>query len=72
MEYVVSKSEKTGKIIKIGRFKEHGITESFRNGKWLRDRTLYSELLDGLLEKISESEAEKIIASQIEQEKIAA
>lgn len=72
MEYVVLKSEKTGKVIKVGRFKENGLTESFRNGKWLRDRILYSELLDGLLEEISETEAEKIIAEILKQEKIAA
>jgi hypothetical protein len=72
MEYVVLKSEKTGNVIKVGRFKEDGITESFRNGAWRRDRILYSELLDGLLEKISEAEAEKFIAQFLKQEKIAA
>lgn len=72
MKYVVLKSEKTDKIVKVGRFTTDGITESFRNGKWTRDRILYSELLDGLLEEISESEAEKILAQMPEQEKIAA
>lgn len=72
MKYVVLKSEKTDKIVKVGRFKTDGVTESFRNGKWTRDRILYSELLDGLLEEISEAEAEKIIAQILEKEKIAA
>ncbi len=72
MQYVVLKSEKTDKIVKVGRFKDDGITESFRNGKWTRDRILYSELLDGLLEKISKTEAERIITEQFTREKIAA
>jgi DNA-binding transcriptional ArsR family regulator len=72
MRYVVLKSEKSGKLIKLGRFGENGITESYRDGEWKRDRILYSELLDGLLEKITEDEAEKIIEEQIEQSKIAA
>lgn len=72
MKYVVLKSEKTDKIVKVGRFTTDGITESFRNGKWTRDRILYSELLDGLLEEISEAEAEKIIDRHFEPEKAAA
>ncbi|CAN5845198.1 hypothetical protein BH20ACI4_BH20ACI4_07170 [soil metagenome] len=72
MKYVILKSEKTNKIVKVGRFAEDGITESFRNGEWTRDRILYSELLDGLLEEISKVEAEKIITQMLEREKIAA
>lgn len=72
MEYVVLRNEKTGEIVKLGRFKENGLTERFYCGEWIDDRILYSELFDGLLEEISEAEAEKIIASQFEREKIAA
>jgi hypothetical protein len=72
MEYVILKDEETGEVEKIGRFLEGGITERFDNGAWVRDRILYSELLDGLLEKISETEAERLIALQVKGEKIAA
>jgi hypothetical protein len=72
MEYVILRDEETGEIEKIGRFKENGLTESYRGGEWLDDRILYSELFDGLLENISEAEAAKIIAQQFEHEKIAA
>ncbi len=70
--YVVLRDEETGEIEKVGRFRDGGITERFYEGKWLRDHILYSELLDGLLEKISEAEAEKFIALQHKREKIAA
>jgi hypothetical protein len=43
-----------------------------RFGKWLKGPVLDSEMFDGLLEQISEVEAEKIIAQQLEKEKIAA
>jgi hypothetical protein len=72
MGYVILKDEETGEIEKIGRFLETGITEKFHNGEWIRDRVLYRELLDGLLEKISEAEAENIIALQHKREPIAA
>jgi hypothetical protein len=72
MGYVILKDEETGEIEKIGRFLETGITEKFHNGEWIRDRVLYRELLDGLLEKISEAEAENIIAVQHKREPIAA
>ncbi len=72
MDYFILKDEKTGKVIKIGRYRDDGIAESMRFGKWVRDRVLDSEMFDGLLEQISEAEAEKIIALQLRQEKIAA
>lgn len=72
MEYVVLRNQKTGEVIKIGRFREDGIAESFRFGKWRRDRVLDSEMFDGLLEDISEAEAEKIMVQMLEQEEIAA
>ncbi len=72
MEYVILRDEETGEIEKLGRFRETGITERFHNGEWIRDRILYSEMFDGLLEDISEAEAEKIIALHKQREKIAA
>lgn len=72
MEYVVLRNQKTGEVIKIGRFRKDGIAESFRFGKWRRDRVLDSEMFDGLLEDIPEAEAERIIAQQLNREKIAA
>ena len=72
MDYFVLRDEETGKVIKIGRYRDNGIAESLRFGKWVRDRVLDSEMFDGLLEQISETEAEKIIAVQMESEKIAA
>lgn len=72
MEYVILRDEDTGEIEKLGRFKDTGITERFYNGEWVRDQVLYSEMFDGLLEEISEAEAEKIIAQMLEKEKIAA
>jgi hypothetical protein len=71
MEYVILKDEETGEVEKIGRFRDDGVTERFENGEWIRDRILYSELLDGLLEKISETEAERLIALQFQDEKVA-
>lgn len=72
MGYVVLRDEETGEIEKVGHFREDGITERFANGKWVRDNFLYSEMFDGLLEKISEAEAERLIALHLKQEKIAA
>lgn len=72
MEYVILRNEETGKIEKIGRFTESGITEQFCGGHWEGDPSLYSMQFDGLLENISEAEAEKLIARQREREKIAA
>ena len=69
---MLRKINKTGEIIKIGRYGENGIAESLRFGEWRRDQILDSEMFDGLLEEISEAEAEKIIAQMLEQEKIAA
>ncbi len=76
MKYVVMKNDKTGEILKIGRF--HGEPDYFEeyyspvSNEWKDDNILYSELLDGLLEEISEAEAEKIISTQFSREKQAA
>lgn len=71
MDYFILRNQKTGEVIKIGRYGDDGIAESLRFGKWLEDPVLDSEMFDGLLEKISESKAKQIIAQQLE-EKIAA
>lgn len=72
MEYFVLRNEKTGEIIKLGRFGDDLLQESFLKGEWVWDEVLDRELFDGLLEEISETEAEEIIAQQMEREKIAA
>ena len=72
MDYFIKKNQKTGEIIKIGRYRDNGIAESLRFGEWRRDRILDSEMFDGLLEEVSEAKAEKIIAQMLEKEKIAA
>ena len=72
MDYFILRDEETGEIEKIGRYRDNGIAESLRFGTWVRDRILDSEMFDGLLEQVSEAEAEKIIAEQLTREKIAA
>lgn len=72
MDYFIKKNHRTGEIIKIGRYKDDGIAESLLFGKWQYDRILDREMFDGLLEEISETEAEKIISQILEREKIAA
>ncbi|MBA2737022.1 MAG: hypothetical protein H0U50_09585 [Pyrinomonadaceae bacterium] len=72
MEYVVLRDEKTGEIIKLARFGNDFLQEKFYQGEWVRDEVLDRQLFDGWLEKISETEAEKIIALHLRQEKIAA
>lgn len=72
MDYIILRNEKTGTVIKIGRYGDDGIAESLRFGNWVRDRALDGEMFDGLLEQISETEAEKIITLMLKQEKIAA
>ncbi len=72
MEYVVLRDERTGEILKIGRFGDDFLQEKFHNGKWISDEVLDRQLFDGWLEKISETEVKKIIALKTEHEKIAA
>jgi len=72
MDYFILRDEETGEIEKIGRYGDDGIAESLRFGKWVEDYVLDSEMFDGLLEQVSEAEAEKIIALQRRPEKIAA
>ena len=72
MEYVVLRDEETGEVEKIGRFSANGLAEQFCDEHWETDSSLYSLMFDGLLENISETEAEKIIALQRRREKIAA
>ena len=72
MEYVVLRDERTGKIIKLGRFGGDFLQEKFHRGRWVWDEVLDRQLHDGWLEQISEVEAEKIITLQTKREKIAA
>ncbi len=72
MDYFIKKNHKTGEIIKIGRYRENGIAESLQFGEWAADNVLDSEMFDGLLEQISETEVKKIITQTLEPEKIAA
>ena len=72
MDYFVLRDEETGEVEKIGRYSEDGNAESLRFGEWVRDRVLDSEMFDGLLEPVSETEAKKIITKILKQEKIAA
>jgi hypothetical protein len=72
MEYVVLRDEKSGKILKLGRFGDDFLQEKFYQGEWVWDDVLDRELHDGWLEEISEAEAEKIIVKLLEQEKVAA
>ena len=73
MKYVVIKDAKTGKVRKLGRFHENALTERYSiQGFWVEDNSLESDLFDGLLEEISETEAKQIIATQFSREKQAA
>ena len=78
MKYIVMKNDKTGEIMTLGRFGKNGETGFgfeeiyLPQSGWQQDNTLYSDLLDGLLEEISEAEAKRIIATQFSREKQAA
>jgi hypothetical protein len=73
MKYVVMRDEETGEIISLGRFHENALTERYSiQGFWISDNTLESDLFDGLLEEISETEAIRLIATQFSCEKQAA
>lgn len=72
MDYFILRNQKSGEIIKIGRYGDDGIAESLRFGEWVTDYVLDGEMFDGLLEQVSETEAEKIIALMRRREKIAA
>ncbi len=76
MKYVIMKNKRTGKILKLGRFSGEPdyLNEYYSplSNSWEDDNILYSELLDGLLEEISEREAKQIIATQFSREKQAA
>ena len=76
MKYVVMKNDKTGKILKIGRFsgKPNYVEEYYSPllNSWENDNTLYGNLLDGQLEEISEAEAQRIINTRFSREKQAA
>lgn len=76
MKYVVMRDDKTDEILKIGRFsgKPDFVDEHYSLAKndWVQDNTLLSDLYDGLLEEITEAEANRLIASEFSREKQAA
>ena len=78
MKYVVTRNDETGEVLTLGRFRKDKKTGYvfdevyFPKSGWQQDNTLYSELLDGQLEEISETEARRIIATQFSPEKQAA
>lgn len=78
MKYIILKDEETGEIEKLGRFRKNEksidiFTETyFPSTGWEKDETLYAQLLDGVLEEITEAEAKRIIATQFSREKKAA
>ena len=66
MKYVVMKDDETGEVIKLGRFsgKPKYIDEMYLPiSGWQKDNSLDSDMFDGLLEEISETEANHIIAT---------
>lgn len=65
------KDYETNKIDLIGRFRVKGIGEIWQNGEWLTYSNLISDLLDGLLETITEVEAKRLI-SQIKKPQLQA
>ncbi len=70
MKYVVMKDEETGEIISLGRFHADALTERYSlQGCWVSDNTLESDLFDGLLEEITEAEANRIIRTQFSRKK---
>jgi hypothetical protein len=64
MQYVVMKDIETSEVDFVGRFKDNAIGEIWQDGKWVAYSNLVSDLLDGLLENITEAEAKKIISKQ--------
>lgn len=77
MKYVVLKHNNL--IIKIGRFRKDKETGNVYDeyysplsNAWEDDNTLYGELLDGLLQEITKTEAKQIISTQFSREKQAA
>lgn len=63
-QYVISKDDETNEIELIGRFSNHNLAEIWWDGKWHQSNSLYGELLDGLLDEISEAEAMKVISQR--------
>jgi hypothetical protein len=64
MDYVVIRDEETDEVISIGRFQKKGNPEIWQEGKWQFAPSLYSAMLDGLLEDITKEEAMKLIVRQ--------
>jgi hypothetical protein len=72
------RDNETGEVMILGRFRKDKKTGYvfdevyFPISGWQQDNTLYSQLLDGQLEEISKTEANRIIATQFSREKQAA
>jgi hypothetical protein len=64
MQYVVMKNEETNQIELIGRFKSPGIEEISDTDKWSQTSQLHNDLLDGMLDYITEPEALSLIAER--------
>ena len=60
-QYVKIVDEETLEVQIVGRF-QHGLPEIYKNGEWKSESYMYSWQMDGLLDKISEVEAKKLIA----------
>ena len=60
-QYVIAKDDETNKVEIIGRF-QNGIDEMWFNGRWESNGFLHSLQRDGLLQRVSEAEAMKLIA----------
>jgi hypothetical protein len=74
MKYVVIRDGDL--IMKIGRFRKDDKTEdayeeyySPLTNAWVDDNTLYGELLDGLVQEITEAEANRIITAKFMRQK---
>jgi hypothetical protein len=77
MKYVIMKNGDL--ILKLGRFRKDEKTDyvhdeyySPLSKSWENDNSLYSNLLDGLLQEITETEANQFIATQFSRERQAA
>ena len=62
-QYVKVVDEETQKVLAVGRFQD-GLPEIYKDGEWIPEGYLYSWQMDGLLDRISEAEAIKIIEEQ--------
>ncbi len=63
MKYVVNRDEETGEIYFVARFSKNSLPEVWQAGEWVEQTSaLISMLHDGLLEDITQIEAQNYIA----------